>query len=186
MAKNTNLKPLQEDKHGTGHWNFSGKNLSKEEMKNFAEEDFMPDGRLKLPKFRRKWRKSTVMQAVETDEQFNAKWEKWQDEWEQLDPNNRPRFGTWLIDTKEDALVKPLFRILTDSGRKSEIRGAINTLWEHFKTKPKTQVEVSEGTQDFGEIKPEELLRNLMEFMGYSYEKFERFLATNDTDITTQ
>src|SRR3989304_414452 len=89
-VKNTNLRPLLDNPYGTSRWNFSGKPLSSEEIatlrsRGVTDEDWMPDGRLKLTKFQKRWKTNTaenrlrrdpVMKRADFDNRFSQWWDE--------------------------------------------------------------------------------------------------------------
>jgi hypothetical protein len=192
VPKNANLKPLQEDIHGTGKWNFSGKNLPPDEVQALAdkgvdwEKDIMPDGRLKLPKFRNRWRKSTVLEPTvaegDLETSQKARWEEYQ---ALEDP--KPDYFEWASQRDRREQYDGIEDIFKNAGRASDRLKALALMLEFSKSKPKQVHEVSEATPQLGDVPMDEVLRGLLEVMGISYEKWQRFLATDDDiDLITQ
>ena len=187
MAKNANLKPLQPDIHHTGKWNFSGKNLSNIELKKLAakgvtDNDWMPDNRLKLPKFRNKWRKTTVKQATMDEESFEILFAQFQLEYNEL-PSPKPNMFDWFASAHPEIMLKELLRNVLMAGRTSDADKASRTILEFGKQKPKTVIESGDSSEQFMNMSPEQVLYMALESCGISPNKFKEFLESNP-DIT--
>jgi len=182
--KNANLKPLRENPYGTNRWNFSGKPLPKEELQVLAkggitDEDWMPDGRLKLRKFQKRWgdwqkakRKSLSVVQVE-------RWERYQDL-----PEPRPDFMEWAACDSRRACFEQLERVALTAGRKLDRIKAIHTILEFTKRKPKQELEHSGDLAEFSHLSNKDLLRMVLELNGIPPEVFDRFRELNPATPT--
>lgn len=189
---NENLNPLEEDVHGTGKWNFRGKNLSPEEVERLTKErgvdwekDVMPDGRLKLPKFRRKWYKSTVREPSIAQDDLQALQEARWKEYQVL-PEPRRDYLEWAASRARRQQFDILEDIALNAGKTADRIKAVQSILEFSKSKPKTQVELSENREAFFDMSPAELLKTILELNGISFDKFQQFLNSEDAEVRTQ
>lgn len=177
--KNANLKPLKENPYGTNRWNFRGKPLPTEELQALAkggvtDNDWMPDGRLKLRKFQERWgdwqkakRKSLGIVQAE-------RWERYQ-----ALPEPRQDFMEWAaLDSRRDCFEQ-LERVALTAGRKLDRIKAIHTILEFTKKKPKQELEHSGDMQEFSHLSNKDLLRMVLELNGIRPETFEQFRERN-------
>lgn len=186
----SNLKPLEPDIHGTGKWNFRGHNLKPEEVEMLTRNgvdwrlDVMPDGRLKLPKFRR----STIRKRKKVRQRLRASIKQEQrdlkSEYEQL-PDPKPGFFEWAFKQDESDFYNTLAMIAKNphSGGQEKIR-AIATLAEWSKRKPKTELEIGETAPDFEQMDVHQLLRTLLETAGINWDRFQEWCNSEDFQIS--
>lgn len=182
MIKNANLRPLQPDIHKTNRWNFRGKNLSNIELKKLAangvtEADWMPDNRLKLPKFRQKWRSTYVKKSTMSEEDFENLFSRFQLEYNQL-PAPKPNMFDWFASTHPEVMLKELLRNVLMAGRTSNTDKAARTILEFGKQKPKQVIETGESADSFMNMTPMQILDMALESCGLK-EKFRQFLESN-------
>jgi hypothetical protein len=181
-TKNFNLKPLQPDIHKTNRWNFRGKNLSNLELKKLAsngvaEVDWMPDNRLKLPKFRQKWRTTTIRQPSMSAEDFEKLFAKFQSEYDDLE-TPKPNMFDWFAYAHPEIMLKELLRNILMTKRGSDADKASRTILEFGKQKPKTVTEFGESAEPFTNMSPTEILDVALEMCGLK-NKFRQFLESN-------
>lgn len=186
----SNLKPLEEDRHGTGKWNFRGHNLSPEEVEVLTakgvdwEVDVMPDGRLKLPKFRlasmAKRKKARALRQV----QLKTEQEELKKKYDQI-PEPKPGFFEWAFKQEEHLFYDILRKIgrMPNSTPTEKIR-AIGTLTEYSKSKPKAQLELANKAPDFEQMPVEELLRMLLETIGINWDRFREWCNSENFQIS--
>ena len=138
----------------------------------------MPDGRLKLTKFQKRWktntaenrlRKEPVMNRADFDERFA----RWWDEYAAITDDPKPNFYQWFARVHPDVLGKELLWAVFDKGRRSAAEKAIRTWLEHGLEKPKTQLEVSNADAQIPEYSNEDILKMVLEEMGIDYAEFQ-------------
>ena len=177
--KNANLKPLRENPYGTNRWNFSGKPLPKEELQALAkggitDEDWMPDGRLKLYKHQKRWGDWKKVKTRSLSIVQEERWEKYKEL-----PEPRPDYMEWAaLDTRRDSFEE-LEKIAKTAGRKTDRIKAINTILEFTKRKPKQELEHSGDLAEFSHLSNQDLLRMVLEMNGIRPEVFDRFRELN-------
>ena len=177
--KNANLKPLRENSYGTNRWNFSGKPLPKEELQALAkggitDEDWMPDGRLKLYKHQKRWGDWKKVKTKSLSIVQEERWEKYKEL-----PEPRPDYMEWAaLDTRRDSFEE-LEKIAKTAGRKTDRIKAINTILEFTKRKPKQELEHSGDMSEYSNLTNKELLRMVLELNGIRLETFEQFRERN-------
>lgn len=165
------MKPLQPDVHGTGRWNYVGKNLSPAEVEALTrkgvdwEKDTMPDGRMKLPKFMKKHRPVTIQEPVINHLEFEVLYDQWKAEYDAL-PEPKAKFIEWFATEKSEVLTKEALRAVFDTGRKGDIAKTISLLFEHGKIKPKSVVENINKVEDAQDVPMEKLLEMIVLHMG--------------------
>lgn len=154
------LKALQPDTYGTGRWTYNGKNLRNDEVEALTDKgvdwvkDLMPDGRLKLPKFRfhRKPQKKqlTPQQLRENDADRRARYDA-------LTSDPKPDYFEWAAMESRKEQFAQLERDAFCANRPSDRLKAIATLLEFSKSKPKQTIGVETDTKEVS-IDPKELL----------------------------
>lgn len=173
--KNANLKPLEPNPYGTNHWGFKGKPLPPAELNmlykaGVTDQDWMPDGRLKLPKFQQRW---GDWQKVKRNSLVEAQKERWQRYQTLSEP--RPDFMEWAAtDTRRDCFEE-LEKVAKTAGRKTDRIKAIHIILEFTKRKPKQELEHSADMPEFSQMDNKDLLRMVLEMNGIRPEVFDRF-----------
>jgi hypothetical protein len=181
---NSNLKPLLPNSHGTDRWFFRGEPMTVEQAAKYDPDDFMPDGRLKLAKFRKGWKthKSYLKPTVTDDELLKKQTERF-NRYEQL-PGPKPDYFEWASQASRREQFDELERAYKSAERVSDKLKALNTLLEFSKSRPKTTLEVSQSSDGIPELTNEELLRMALEMNGINYDKFKEIFQT-DIEATT-
>lgn len=145
-----------------------------EEAARYQPEDFMPDGRLKLSKFRQGWqqRRAPVLSSDELQERQNKVW----DDWTAL-PEPRPDYLEWAANQfKRDLFNELLSSALT--GRTDSQRSiGIRTLLEFTKSKPKQQLEVSSAVLQ--PAAPQELMEAFSQIFRIPIVELEKLISPN-------
>lgn len=166
-----NLNPLEPDVHGTGKWNFSGKNLPKNEVEALTKKgvdwtlDIMPDGRLKHPRFRR-FRIANRAKALRAVAIISAEGreERWA-EYQAL-PDPKPDYCEWAAQRDRRTHFDAIERIAMHSKRDSDRIKALSTIFEYTKTKPKTISEVLNKVEDAQDVSLEKILEAVILQLG--------------------
>lgn len=163
MTKNANLKqllpnthPAEEYEDKQQHWWFNGSPMTPEQAKDFPAADFMPDGRLKLAKFRIGWRQKRLPVSTNEPDLREQQEERWQEYQELTEP--RPDYMEWAAQRSRREMFDEL-EVIARLGRTSSERSrAIGTILEFTKMRPKQQHELSQAPEPVHPMTPEELL----------------------------
>ena len=135
-----------------------------------AEEggDLMPDGiHLKPRRIRNdnRGRKKAMVKVVTDGTQYAR------DMWEAL-PEPKPSFMEWYVTTHEVDLTTSLVDIARNRTEAAQNRiKATSLLLEYVKSKPKSQLEVSQPTQPTTELTPQEFLELALTASGIDPDK---------------
>ena len=171
-----NLKKLEPDTHGTGKWNFSGRNLPPDEVAQLTlngvnwETDIMPDGRLKLPKFRKR-RLEAILKAVKLNaESLAHKDHKRRVEYDAI-PEPKPDYFAWAVRRDEQDHYARLEQEFYLSQLTRDRIKAMALLLEFAKSKPKQQLEVTNRESDIALAEPARLLQMVCELNGIDFNK---------------
>lgn len=147
--------------------------MTVEEAAKYDADDFMPDGRLKLAKFRKAWKThKSYLKPSQTDEELvkrqNDRWLEYQ-----ALPEPKSDYFEWASQRSRREQFDELERAYRNAERVSDKLKALSTLLEFSKSRPKTQLEVSQAADGIPEVSNEELLRMALEMNGINYEKFK-------------
>ena len=171
--KNTNLRPLLDNPHGTSRWFFRGEPMTVEQAAKYDPDDFMPDGRLKLAKFRKVWKThKSYLKPTLTDDELQSKQDARWNEYQQL-TEPRPDYFEWASERSRREQFDELERAYKSAERVSDKLKAISTLLEFRKTRPKTMVETSSADSQIREYPIEEIVKMALAQYGVSWEEFQ-------------
>jgi len=183
-GKNANLKPLRPNPYGTNRWTFGGKPLPKEELQALTDrgviaQDWMPDGRLKLPKFQKRWGDWQKIKRISLSQIQAERWQRYQ-----ALSEPRPDYMEWAAsDTRKDCFEE-LEKVAKTASRKIDRVKAINVILDYTKRKPKQELEHSGELAEFSHLSNQDLLRMVLEMNGIRPEVFERFRELNPATPT--
>lgn len=184
-SKSSNsLRPLHPDIHGTGRWTFSGKNLAPYEVERLTAKglnwamDVMPDGRLKLPKFRsdvkNKRAYGFAAMAVELQQEAQDYWEAYQNL-----PEPRPDYLEWAAQQDRRRQFERLRLYAFTSKRESDRIKAMGLLLEFSKSKPKQQLELSQKEEQLPVRDLESMFRILAAELKIPQDTVDALIAQN-------
>lgn len=182
--KNANLTLLRPNPYGTNRWNFKGKPLPQVEIDvlykaGVADEDWMPDGRLKLSKFQKRWGDWQKAKRKSLSVVQSERWERYL-----ALPKPLPDYMEWAAsDTRRDCFDE-LEKVAKTAGRKTDRIKAIHTILEFTKKKPKQELEHSGDLAEFSHLSNKDLLRMVLELNGIPPEVFEQFRELNPATPT--
>ena len=193
IVKNTNQEkrcfiPALQGASPTGFYGYAGKPLTEQDVANLKAKgvkfepyeqggDLMPDGvRLKKPRFRSDVIKKKLEGRQVKESGIDTDQDTLQEEYNKLS-EPRPDFFQWAFERDQSKLYGILIktaRMPHSSG--SERIKAISTILEFAKSKPKTQLEVSNADAGIPEYSIEEILKMSLSEYGIEWGEFqERF-----------
>lgn len=177
--KNANLRPLLDNPHGTNRWFFRGEPMTVEQAAKYEPDDFMPDGRLKLAKFRKGWKThKSYLKPAQTDAELTAKQEaRWQEY--QAVPEPKPDYFEWASQRSRREQFDELERAYRNAERVSDKLKALGTLLEFSKSRPKSQIELTDGSNEMQQVSENDLLKMALELNGIDPAKFAEFIQKN-------
>lgn len=193
------LKPLQEPCPETlangvirKRWGFSGKILNQQDVDNLTakgvdwDEDTMPDGRLKHPKFRmrRIANRAGAIEAANQNPNHRGNKQNQQRRWEEYQrlPEPRPDYFEWASQHSRRELYDCLERIAFNSKRNGERIKAAASILEFSKSRPKQVIENQVVPQEV-EVNPENLIKAVSIIFGKDVEYLKQVLQPEPKEI---
>ena len=168
-----NLRPLKADAFGTSRWWYDGEPMRPEQVEIYTDEDFAEDGRLKYYTMRGKV--SPLLPST-TPQELAAKLDGIRAKWLEL-AEPRPEFLEWATEALKPDLFRELATAALAARTPTVRQGAIRTLLEFTKAKPKQAFEVSTISQEPAE--PQELMAVFSQVFGIPVAKLERMIKPN-------
>jgi len=167
------LRPLKADAFGTGRWWYDGEPMRPEQVEIYTDEDFAEDGRLKRYDSRSKLSplppSTTRKEMAVRIDNIRAKW------LELAEP--RPEFLEWATEELKPDLFRELATAALVARTPTVRQGAIRTLLEFTKAKPKQAFEVSTISQEPAE--PQELMAVFSQVFGIPVLELEKLIKPN-------